>query len=541
MNWLKKAILCAAAGVAGASANAQEPAVRLGPPTRLTESAAQQIGVDVPPPPRVVRAARATVDDDKRLYLPRELPAAADDSKLLWPAETPRKFERIAQPAAGDRNNTPAGKTDAKAPPAIKIDSIRSPMSKTEPNNSDRNIVVASSSPAPLYVSKETIIICDDKGNPIPQYADGGPNRIYASGEWLYWWTRGFRVPPLVTTASPTDPERTRGALGSGTTRILYGDETTSQGPVSGARFTLGYNLDPCGICAVEGSFFFLTRKNDNHVFTNDVLARPFFNINEGHEDRELTASPGINPGDVVKAAGTIRIDTSSTFLGAEANLRTLCWCSDGFLLTGLAGFRYLYLSENLSVTENINVLKDIPATPGTVPIFAGDQISVFDQFATRNRFYGGQVGATAEWQRGRWNLQTTGKFALGATTQSIDIDGGQQITSAHGNRQFNGGLLALPSNIGNHSQTRLSYVPEINFKLGYNLTDNLRVFVGYDFLFWSSVLRPGDQIDRALDLNQVPNSGGTFPTASQVRPIVPFQTSSFWAQGVSAGILLRY
>jgi len=38
-----------------------------------------------------------------------------------------------------------------------------------------------------------------------------------------------------------------------------------------------------------------------------------------------------------------------------------------------------------------------------------------------------------------------------------------------------------------------------------------------------------------------VPNSGGPFPPASQVRPRVPFQTSSFWAQGVNAGVLIRY
>ena len=68
----------------------------------------------------------------------------------------------------------------------------------------------------------------------------------------------GFSLPPLVTTASPTDPERTRGALGFGTTQLLFGNGLTSQGPSSAHRFTLGYNLDPCGLCAIEGTFFFL-------------------------------------------------------------------------------------------------------------------------------------------------------------------------------------------------------------------------------------------------------------------------------------------
>jgi hypothetical protein len=53
--------------------------------------------------------------------------------------------------------------------------------------------------------------------------------------------------------------------------------------------------------------------------------------------------------------------------------------------------------------------------------------------------------------------------------------------------------------------------------------------------------VRPGDQIDQVLDLNQVPNSGRPFPPANQVRPVVPFQVSSYWAQGVNAGVLFRY
>ncbi|MGG7379585.1 BBP7 family outer membrane beta-barrel protein, partial [Escherichia coli] len=58
------------------------------------------------------------------------------------------------------------------------------------------------------------------------------------------------------------------------------------------------------------------------------------------------------------------------------------------------------------------------------------------------------------------------------------------------------GGLLALPSNIGNFQRNRFGVVPQVGLKVGYNLTDNLRVYVGYDFLWWCNVVRPGDQID---------------------------------------------
>ncbi len=83
--------------------------------------------------------------------------------------------------------------------------------------------------------------------------------------------------------------------------------------------------------------------------------------------------------------------------------------------------------------------------------------------------------------------------------------------------------------------------MPQLDLKLGYQVTNNIRVFVGYDFLYWSSVIRPGDQIDQTLDLNKVPNSGAPFAASTQVRPIVPFRTSGYWATGVNMGVEFRY
>lgn len=599
MNWLKKAILGAAASVVAFSAGAQEPArqpaVRLGTPRPLavgsgplhraegtsdrTNAVLQQASAEAPPAPRVVRAAGPILDDERSLFLPREAPVedelkaprtvtapvveesksprssaspAAEESKSPRPAATPAAQESklprsIPAPAAQESKSL-----RPMAPPAPRFERISQPAKPMEQPRST-NVTHANGSPIvadssrllPTLHMKETIVILDEKGNPIYDSAFAGPGHFYGSAEYLLWWTRGFRLPPLVTTASPLDPERTRGALGFGSTRTIFGDDTTSSGPTSGGRFTLGYNLDPCGLCAIEGSFFFLGRNRDNSVFTSDafpVLARPFFNINEGTQDRELVSSPGIVPGDIFKANGSIAVNTSSQLLGAELNLRRLCWCTCDYTVSGLVGFRYLNLRESLGITENIVILQDIPTAPPAVPIFAGDNVTVFDAFSTNNNFYGGQVGANAQWQRGRWTVDGTVKLAIGATVQSVNIDGGQEIVSRNGNRQtFAGGLYALPSNIGHHSHTSFSFVPEVGLKLGYDVSNKVRLFVGYDFLYWTNVMRPGDQIDQVLDVNQVPNSGGPFPAASQLRPRVPFQTSSFWAQGVSAGIMIRY
>jgi hypothetical protein len=404
--------------------------------------------------------------------------------------------------------------------------------------------------PVPARVISEEVVVLDDgcgMGGMMGQWLAGiRAQQLYGSAEVLFWTARGANIPPLVTTASPTDPEATRAALGFGTTRTLLGPGNTLEGIRPGARFTVGYNFDPCGLCAIEGSFFFLSRKNDAHVFDSSstpVIGRPFFNLNTGTQDRELTTSPGTSPGDVFAGTGTLAIQQSTTLFGAELNHRRLCWCGDDWRVTGLVGFRYLDLSDSLRMDENITIQRDIPGAPNAPPIArAGDQVFVFDNFDTSNRFYGGQIGFTGERQIGRFVLGGTAKLAIGATVQTVDMDGGQRITSVGGSVQtFTGGLYALPTNIGHHSQTRFALVPEFGVKLGYQVTDNVRVFVGCDFLYWSSVLRPGDQIDQGLDANLIPNSGAPFPPTTQRRPAVLFQTSSYWAYGVNAGMEIRY
>src|SRR5262249_18346235 len=111
------------------------------------------------------------------------------------------------------------------------------------------------------------------------------------------------------------------------------------------------------------------------------------------------------------------------------------------------------------------------------------------------------------------------------------------------------GGLFALGSNIGRRSHDRYAVVPEVGLKAGYNVTDNVRGVVGYNFLYMSSVVRPADQIDLRVNPNlqptifPVPNLN---PVANNValatqppRPL--FRTTDFWAQGVNFGVEIRY
>src|SRR5262249_20248399 len=102
-------------------------------------------------------------------------------------------------------------------------------------------------------------ILVDYRGNPILESSEGWlpPQRLYPRAEYLYWWTRGQRIPPLVTTAPATTPEDVRGALGAPGTQILFGGDRLDALGQSGGRFTGGYWLDDCCQWALEGGYFF--------------------------------------------------------------------------------------------------------------------------------------------------------------------------------------------------------------------------------------------------------------------------------------------
>ncbi len=367
---------------------------------------------------------------------------------------------------------------------------------------------------------------------------------FYARGEYLLWRFKNDAVPPLITTSAPQD----FGILGRPTTQVLFGGDGLSSGEHSGARFTAGFWLDDCHEEAVEISGFFLPGDNKQFAVNSamfPVIARPFFSVNRNAETTQLTAFPGIS-------TGNANVFNSSNLWGLEADLRCkLCCGSTGcndccscggldngwtYRVDGLVGFRYLNLREDLTITENV---LNAPTAP---PPVNSARAFVYDDFATRNEFYGGQVGLDTVFSRGPWSLDVTGKVAIGDTAQNLVINGSQNVTFANGvNQTFVGGLLAERTNIGSFHRNSFTVVPEVDLKVGYSLNDHVKIFAYYDFLYWSSVVRPGQQIDRTIDETVIPNFNSGAAPAGQNRPMPLFRDSDFWAQGLTLGLEFRY
>jgi Putative beta barrel porin-7 (BBP7) len=347
----------------------------------------------------------------------------------------------------------------------------------------------------------------------------------YTAVEGLLWWVKSYSVPALVTAG----PAGSGAALGTSGTAVLFGANSVDTNPRYGARVTLGYWLNPCW--AVELSAFYVRPTNDKFTassagYPNQDLARPFFSLNRNIESSEIIGRPGV-------VSGFVQVDSKSTFYGAELNLRHPWWNSCANRLDFIAGIRYLYLEEQLIISETSRGL-------GGAGALAGVERSLVDNFTTQNRFLGGQVGAIFEHTEGPWTFSVFGKVAAGVNRQTSEINGGITAIAGGAPPTRPGGLLALNSNIGIHRRDVFAVVPEVGINVGYDITPRLRIFGGYSFMYWSDVARPGRQIDRVLDENRIPDFPAA-PAATGTRPLGQVNSESLWVQGVNFGILFKW
>ena len=211
----------------------------------------------------------------------------------------------------------------------------------------------------------------------------------------------------------------------------------------------------------------------------------------------------------------------------AVANvIRTPTW-----EVNALGGFRYLNLSEDFNLYSTITGISGSP--------FAGQAGFTDDDFATRNQFYGALLGLRASGSYGPFSLETTLTASLGVNHETIDINGYYQVSNFPLSTSGPYGIFATPANSGATSSNKFAVVPEAQIKLGYDITPAVRVTVGYDFLYWSNVVRPTDQIDRNLVKGQFFQEDPL--STSLAYPQRLDKTSDFYVQGLSVGLQARF
>ncbi len=368
--------------------------------------------------------------------------------------------------------------------------------------------------------------------SPLPPETPPAPARFWAGAEYLLWWTQQGRLPPLVTASTPS-----AAAILGPNTAVLFGGSRLDNEERSGGRFLLGGWLDAERSVGLEAGYLFLGTRTVDFRTGGDgspgslAVGRPFFDVVAGAENSQLIAFPGL-------VAGTVRVTESTSLQGWEGNSVYNLFRGPTAQIDALLGFRYLQLNEGLRIGEDLSVLPDVAGLGGT-------GFRVTDQFETRNRFYGGQLGARGQFRWGNWSLTTVAKVALGDSHQIVAIDGSTIITPPAGSGlaggAFPGGLLALPSNIGRYHRDEFAVVPEGTINLGYWVTRYMRATVGYTFLYYSSVARPGDQVNRSVNPGLLPVNLPTGAATGPAQPAFQFHTTDFWAQGLNVGLAFQW
>lgn len=420
-----------------------------------------------------------------------------------------------------------------------------------------------------------------------PEINQGGYNgprryreRIWVRADYISGWTNGMSLPPLVTTSPDGTPRNipfaianvangalvngnvvdfkrvpVAGVLGYPNTTVLFGGNRVNNGYRPGGRLTLGTWLTPSRMLGIEGDYLGLadisTRFRAAGTNGTPIIMRPFYNtdVNVNLPDAEVVNYPPTNqPG----LEGQVTVDTLSRFQSSGLRLLFNWGCDDGcpdftdwcgrpvwIDCNLLLGYRWARLDEGVWVQENLRVFAD--GADLNAQGVVGTTINVFDNFATTNQFHGVDFGYTTKIEHGRWSYNLLSKIALGNTRSTTTIEGQTVITPPPpGAVQTvnDTGLLAQRSNVGRHTSNKFSTIPETGLTIGYQVTPRLRAHVGYSVVYWSNVLRGGDQIDLHVNGQYL---NGNQNVQGLNRPVYDPNYGHLYVHAINTGLEARF
>jgi len=349
--------------------------------------------------------------------------------------------------------------------------------------------------------------------------------RLWMRGEYLAWSVSRAHLPPLLGGLSaadanlPADPADVDMDL-------LWGDFDAHDALRSGGRFRAGLWFTPDHLSGIEAGFLGIDDQDVRYWVSGldvPVLARPIIDAQTGLADVVPVSYPGLQLGQT-----WIRSDVET--LVAEVFWRHVLTYDENSRLDFLAGYRYLRLWDQLFVHDNF-VSPNAESLNRTL-------VDRRDLFQSENQFHGGELGLIARWWNYRWALETLGRVAFGGRHTATDVDGWTLTEEIENDNTksitlSDGGVLALPSNMGSHAQSEFAVVAEIGVRLEYAFSRQCRATLGYTFIWWSSVARVLDSVDLEIDPSQIPP--GVNPNATQ--PEFKFRDGDFWMQGLSVGL----
>jgi hypothetical protein len=173
-------------------------------------------------------------------------------------------------------------------------------------------------------------------------------------------------------------------------------------------------------------------------------------------------------------------------------------------------------------------------------PAPTADQVSYFDSFGVHNQLYAPQIGLSAGTTYSRFFFEATGKVGLGLVHADAKADGATTLQTGGGAAATqSGGVLVPPGGFAG-SADHFTVVPELTLTCGYQVAAWCRASVGYNLLYATDVVRVSSLIG-AVDDRQVPQLPTFDPAVHGTGAAPALHGSSFWAQGLTAGLEFRF
>lgn len=310
-------------------------------------------------------------------------------------------------------------------------------------------------------------------------------NRLYFRIQAASFSPDGTLLPALVTTGPISAGSADVGQIGRPDTTVLFGDSIAGDGDRIGVRFELGTWFDAQRTRGIMYRMFSTGDLEDSFAgneFTNEVLARPFFDARTNTESTNLITFPGL-------ATGSINAAFNTNSYGNEVLYRraVTCWSRSRWDL--LIGYQQMRLEDDLQISSS--------TTDGLATL------EVRDRFRTKNEFNGLALGTNYRLRGRCWTFEGLIKLGFGSVDREVTIDGFRRTTvSANNQFEEDQGLLARRTNSGTFSDDTFVVVPELGLNLSYRLTPKWEWSAGYSFIALADVARAGQQIDLRSNLS---------------------------------------
>ncbi len=339
--------------------------------------------------------------------------------------------------------------------------------------------------------------------------------------DYLLWWRDGRYLPPLVTT------QPNSGVLPDAT--VLFGGGKVDEHVRPGGRLDIGVWLDRCESLGLGVRYLGVGESPVRFQLSSDELgffARPFEDVSV--DPSIPTAFPIANDAAVIPTTGNISIRSTSEVHAGDVYLRRVVRRACGVRLDLLAGYQVARIDEDLAI-DSLTITQRVDEI---------ESLAVTDIFDTKNEYNAGYFGLQANYRRCNWGVDVLTRFAFGNMHQTVSISGATIATDANGGVDVrDSGLLAqAATNVGVHIQDEFAFMNDTGIKLSYYATQRFKLSLGYSLMYWSNVVRPGDEVNLNVD-SRLLGDPGADPDPPITQPAFAFRTTDFLLQGINVGM----